>query len=193
MCKIGVSVLVWIMCMGICHPFSVSQENEVAVKYFPVILDEGSEIYDGDTIQDVYICVKTLEKKDYRSEVLWPGIYLEADEVFAWTDIRIAGIDTPEKKPKRAGRTPESIALEKAAAAEAQQALAALFDAYDTAVYVANPELGKYAGRIVADVLVGREKISVASYMLENGHAYPYDGEAKLPFDEWYPKSKGDE
>lgn len=188
--KFGVFTLLIVMCMGTWYPFSVSDELKVDVKYFRVIFDEGSKIYDGDTIQDVYISVKTLQKKDYPQEVLWPGIYLEADSVFAWTDIRIAGIDTPEKKPKRAGRTAESIALEKAAAAEAQKALAALFDEYDNAVYVANPELGKYAGRVIADVLVGPEKISVAEYMLELGHAYPYDGETKLPFDEWY---KGDE
>lgn len=184
--KFWVSTLLLILCLGAWYQFSVSDEPKVDVKYYPVLMDEGSKIYDGDTIQDVYISVKTLQKKDYPEEVLWPGIYLEADSVFAWTDIRIAGIDTPEKKPKRAGRTPESIALEKAAAAEAQQALADLFDAYDNAVYVANPELGKYAGRIVADVLVGPERISVAEYMLQLGHAYPYDGETKLPFDEWY-------
>ena len=183
--KYGVLSLLLVMCMGILYQFSVSEEKKVEVKYYPVDMDADSEIYDGDTIQDVYIDIFDL-KNAYPADVLWPGVFVKGDDLYAVTDIRIAGIDTPEKKPKRAGRTPESIALEKAAAAEAQKALADLLNQYDLDFVVANPELGKYAGRIVADVLVGPDKISVAAYMIEQGYAYPYDGDEKIPFDEWY-------
>lgn len=187
--KMGVFLLLLIVCLGVWYQFSISDELKVEVAYYPVILSEESEIYDGDTIQDVYIDIFDFKVK-YPAKLLWPGIFVREDDLYVFTDIRIAGIDTPEKKPKRAGRTPESIALEKAAAAEAQKALAELLNQYDLEFVIANPELGKYAGRIVADVLVGPDKISVADYMLKNGHAYPYDGDEKIPFDEWYQKGE---
>ena len=52
------------------------------------IIDSQQQVYDGDTIKDV------------RIEVEIPSL-----EVGFWIsrDIRINGIDTPEKRPKRAG------------------------------------------------------------------------------------------
>lgn len=183
--KMCVLMLILLVSLSVWYQFSISEEKKVEVQYYAVDMDEESEIYDGDTIQDVYIDIFDFKVK-YPAKLLWPGVFVKGDDLYVFTDIRIAGIDTPEKKPKRAGRTPESIALEKAAAAEAQKALADLLNQYDLEFVVANPELGKYAGRIVADVLVGPDKISVADYMLKNGHAYPYDGDEKIPFDEWY-------
>lgn len=40
-----------------------------------------------------------------------------------------------------------------------------------------NPKLGKYAGRIVADVNVGG--VDVAKYLIGKGYAKPYDGGTK--------------
>ena len=44
---------------------------------------------------------------------------------------------------------------------------------------VANPKIGKYAGRTVADVYVGNLRTNVADYMIKHGHAKPYDGGTK--------------
>ena len=64
-----------------------------------------AQIYDGDTIKDVKLQVTIPE--------LEVGFYLSRD-------IRVNGIDTPEKRPRKKGRTPEGIKREKAAAAEAR-------------------------------------------------------------------------
>ena len=45
--------------------------------------------------------------------VLWPGIERRADGIYSITDIRIAGIDAPEKRPIRGDRTEASIQREK--------------------------------------------------------------------------------
>ena len=46
---------------------------------------------------------------------------------------------------------------------------------------VENPKLGKYAGRMVADVKVG--EINLADYLLQSGLAKPYNGGQKPSWD----------
>lgn len=157
--------------------FSQTQEP---LKYYAVQLDDHGKIYDGDTIQDVAITLKVFqERTEAAPEVLWPGIVFKGDTLYAITDIRIAGIDTPEKRPKKAGRTQASLDREKSAAAAATQALTEILEAHDYNFYLANPQLGKYAGRIVADIYVGPEKQRVATRLIESGHAKQYDGGTK--------------
>jgi endonuclease YncB( thermonuclease family) len=153
---------------------------------FQAFFGDHSEVYDGDTIKDVYVVLREFEEKAHAPAVLFPGILLKKGTLYAVIDIRIAGIDTPEKRPRKAGRTPESLEREKAAAKKAQIALDALLSRYDFEFEVANVELGKYAGRVVADVFVGPERISVADFMIAKGLGYRYDGGSKKPFDLWY-------
>ena len=154
---------------------------------FKVEFGDHSHIYDGDTLIDMYITVKTL-KNDYPAEILWPGVLLVEETLYVVTDIRLKGVDTPEKRPAKAGRTPESLQREKAAAQQATAAVDALFAAHNWQLVVTEPQLGKYAGRIVANILVGNEeKIDLATYLIEKGLGYKYEGGRKKPFDEWYP------
>lgn len=144
-----------------------------------------SQIYDGDTIQDVLIRIKKLENQDYPAENLWPGIFIEGDTLYVETDIRIEGVDTPEKRPTKAGRTEESIQKEKALAEVARKSLAKLIQEQgEGQIEIRNPELGKYAGRIVAEVWAGN--VNVSAYMIEQGLGYPYDGKTKQNFEDWY-------
>jgi len=154
-------------------------------KDYRVWMSEDSYVYDGDTIQDVAVRLKTFKDAEFSSEVLWPGILLKDDALYTIVDIRINGIDTPEKRPQKAGRTVESLVREKAAAELAKEAL---IDLLGDSFILRNPKFGKYAGRIVADVYIGSEEVgtllSVAEMMIKLGHAKPYDGGEK-PKWEW--------
>ena len=134
-----------------------------------------AQVYDGDTIKDVRIEI------DIPS--LEVGFYLVRD-------IRINGIDTPEKRPKRAGRTLESITREKAAAREARLFLIDLLKQNDFEFEIGDVGYGKYAGRVLADVYVAGTEVS--DLLIKAGHARPYHGGGKVDFDVWYKGPAGD-
>lgn len=153
---------------------------------FKAEFGDHSGIYDGDTWTDMYITIKTFDGENHPPEILWDGIFLGEDKLYVVTDIRLKGIDTPEKRPARAGRTPESIAREKAAAEAAKDAVEALLEKHEWDFVITEPERGKYAGRTVANILVGTERISIADFLIEKGLGYRYDGGKKKAFDTWY-------
>lgn len=178
-------VLIWSSIIG---GLSLLAEDQEIPQTYPALFGDHSKVYDGDTIQDVYIVIKQFENRDFPAEALWPGVFLKGDTLYAVTDIRVAGIDTPEKRPKKAGRTPESLAREKAAAAEATREVQQLLESNNMEFVVAAPQQGKYSGRTVAKVYVGKAKIDVGQYLINKGLAYPYDGGTKQAFDDWYQK-----
>lgn len=170
----------------------ISGQEDVQRRTYPALLDEFSQVYDGDTIQDVYIDIADL-RTEYAAEVLWLGIFRKGKDLYAVTDIRIKGMDTPEKKPstKYKDGTPRPEAerdAERAAAALASAELLMLLEGNNMALVVANPEPDKYFGRVVADVFI--DDLNVADYMIEKGLAYPYDGGTKMEFHEWWGKEK---
>ena len=63
------------------------------------------------------------------------------------------------------------------AAAVARQALVDLLTSNENRFTISDPVFGKYAGRILADVPVNRR--DVATQLIEQGHAQPYDGGTK--------------
>jgi endonuclease YncB( thermonuclease family) len=153
-------------------------------------IDSIDSVYDGDTIRDVSIQIYPFRSRlsDMGKErlTLWPGIERRADGIYSIIDIRIAGIDTPERRPTRAGRTEASLQREKERAATATDFLKQLLlenSADDgTLVFVIqNLQPDKYAGRIVADVICvkGDAFINAADALLEAGHAVVYDGGTK--------------
>ena len=102
------------------------------------------------------------------------------------TDIRINGIDTPEKRPlkkKRDGtlRSEVGRSNEKYAAAQSRLALLKLLQENELKFVVSNPTIGKYAGRIVAAVNV--DGINAGQFLIKNGYALPYDGGRKVELD----------
>ena len=81
--------------------------------------------------------------------------------------VRLRGIDTPEKGGR--ARCDSERARGQAATAFTAEAVAGA-----GAIVIRDPEWGKWAGRVIADVLLdGR---SLAAALLEAGHARPYDG-----------------
>lgn len=168
----------------------ISGQEDVQTRTYPALLDEFSQVYDGDTIQDVYIDIADL-RTEYAAEVLWLGIFRKGKDLYAVTDIRIKGMDTPEKKPstkyKDGTVRPEAERdAERAAAALARAELLMLLEGNNMELVVANPEPDKYFGRVVADVFI--DGLNVADYMIEKGLAYPYDGGTKMEFHEWWGK-----
>jgi micrococcal nuclease len=93
------------------------------------------------------------------------------DKEKTWRSVRIANIDTPEKRTRNL--------IEKNAGLAATHAAAKWFEnreKHDLPIMVYSLELGKYAGRIIGDF---RELISgpyLGSWMIGLGFARDYDG-----------------
>ncbi|MXV76394.1 hypothetical protein F4Z99_19245 [Candidatus Poribacteria bacterium] len=147
-----------------------------------VVTDPLVNIYDGDTIKDVRVLIRDYDFKESEYGLIWPGIHITERGIEFETDIRISGVDTPEKRAlsKYSDGTPRSQRsrqLERDAAAEAKQALYEFLGANKFEFTLSNVELGKYAGRVIGDVSVkGRD---VAEFLIEQELAFPYDGGTK--------------
>ncbi len=107
------------------------------------IMSEAVKVYDGDTFT---AAVK-----------IWLNTTL-------LINIRINGIDTPEKRSK--------CIKEKHLAKIATEALEVMIK---NGVYLTNIQYGKYAGRVLADVSTDEFK-NVGDEMIKRGLAVPYDG-----------------
>ena len=186
--KISLAFLLFLLLTG-CDASNVLIRNN-GVPIYCGTIDSIDSVYDGDTIRDVSVQIYPFRSPLLRTSeeplTLWPGIERRADGIYSVTDIRIAGIDTPETRPTRAGRTEASLQREKERAATATDFLKQLLlenSADDgTLVFVIqNLQPDKYAGRIVADVICVKADafINAADALLEAGHAVAYDGGTK--------------
>lgn len=97
---------------------------------------------------------------------IWPGH-------FVVINVRVGGIDTPEKKG-RAKNEYEAQLAEQASAATRQ-----LIDGKDVLLY--NVEYEKYGGRMLGDIKT-LDGTSVAENLISKGLARPYDGGKKEPW-----------
>ena len=184
------AIFLFMLCIGFTHlivSYAVSDED-MTIDYQATLRSRG-QVYDGDTISKVR--VRIAEFGD-RGEV-WPGIFLSDDGVFSRFSLRIAGIDTPERRPRRTwpDKTPRSEASrqrEKAKAMEARALLTNLLVNNGNTFIVRNPMLGKYAGRVVCSVYIQHpenpgELVDVADILIEAGLAKPYHGGTKPRWD----------
>lgn len=105
---------------------------------------EVLSVYDGDTMRVV--------------ASVWPGMTAESS-------VRVDGVDTPELR----ARCPE----ERDAALAARDAVRELV-AGAAAVEITDPFHGRYAGRVVAGVLIDGEPL--ADMLIARGLGRPYDG-----------------
>ena len=190
--------------IGILLVFSIAVPfgKSAGLLSYPSKLTSEKQVYDGDTLKDVRIQILdmgsglTFEKEagPRTPRELWPGVFLTPQgTIEIETDIRINGIDTPEKRPlkkKRDGtlRSEKSRSNEKYAAAQSRLSLLNLLRDNALEFTVSDPKIGKYAGRIVAGVEV--DGIDVVQYLIENGYALPYDGGRKVELD-WENLSDG--
>lgn len=154
--------------------------------YNCTLTDVEKQVYDGDTLKDVRVLIHGYDfiPEDYGTP--WPGVFITERGIEIEIDIRIAGIDTPEKRtstknPDGSPRSEASRAREKAAARASRQALVDLLKASNNRFSISDPILGKYAGRMVADVAI--KEIDVATILIQQGHAKRYDGGTKPDWD----------
>ena len=186
--KVILAILLCLLLAG-CEASNILRSSDGALVYYGTI-DSVDNVYDGDTIRDVAIRIYpfSLPPSKMREErlILWPGVERRVDGIYSVTDIRIAGIDTPETRPTRAGRTEASLQREKKRAAAATKFLKQFLlenneDANTIGFVVHDPQPDKYAGRVVADVLCVKDGlfIDVAAALLDAGHAVVYDGGTK--------------
>lgn len=159
--------------------FSLAFAADV-IKSYHCQIESEKQIYDGDTIKDVSVKVWDFGSDAYGE--VWAGVFVKPDGVYVQTDIRINGIDTPEKRTSTKNadgslRSEASRNREKAAALASRQALVDLLELNNYQIVLSNPVHGKYAGRTVADCTIGG--VDVAEYLIELGHAKPYRGGTK--------------
>ena len=151
-------------------------------KNFNSRITTTEQVYDGDTIKDVVVKVFDFGSDTEEYGEVWAGVFVQKDGVYIKTDIRVNGIDTPEKRvstknPDGSVRSEASRELERKAAYASRQALIDILEENHFEILLSNPIHGKYAGRTVADVSIGG--IDVADFLIEGGHAKPYDGGKK--------------
>ena len=149
-----------------------NSKKNLAVGEIPDI----ENVYDGDTIKDVRFLV--CEPCDLKNPLL--PLLQEGEKVYFLTDIRIRDIDTPELRPRKAGRTEASLQHEKAFAVKARDYLRYLLTEADH-IYIEHQQEEKYYGRIVADVLIEKDGIVInaGQTMIKCGYAVHYDGSTK--------------
>ena len=160
---------------------------------FRCVLTSDSYVYDGDTLEHIHVHLGTFD--GVSDAVLWPGIFLKDGELYTVTNIRVAGVDAPERHPEHAGRTEASLEAERALSLVARQLVLDLLHAHDGVFTIANPIFGKYAGRTVAEVYFGdgndgNDRVNLADVLIEKGLGYAYSGESKMAFDDWYGSGK---
>ena len=150
--------------------------------YNCILIDLDKQVYDGDTLKDVRVLILRYDFIPEEYGTPWPGVHITDRGVEIETDIRIAGIDTPEKRtstknPDGSLRSEASRQREKAAASASRQSLMDLLKENKNHFSISDPIHGKYAGRTVADVAVN--EMDVATYLIQKGHAKAYDGGTK--------------
>ena len=158
--------------------------------YKATILNPESDVYDGDTIEKVHI--KILDSLGHKGNTayIWPNIHLQEDGVYVVESVRLYGIDTAEMHPHHKDlegnlRTEASLENEKALAKKARDEVYRLLQENNFEFWVTEPLNGKYAGRVVAKVLVGdvSAPIDISAHLIDKGLAHPYFGHTKEPWD----------
>lgn len=94
--------------------------------------------------------------------------------------LRIVGVDCPEIRPEKKGRTEESLIREKAISAKIRDILKEKILDKIVDIEIIRGE-DKY-GRDLGDAFIEGESIS--KWLLENNYGYNYEGDGKKSFDE---------
>ena len=161
--------------------------------YKATIENPVHDVHDGDTLLNVKIKLRQFKmlglphnERIIEPVKIWPNLYMEEDGFYVIESIRLYGIDTAEMHPHKKDvhgnlRTDENIAMEKELAQKQRNALYDLLEKNDFQFWVKDAVDGKYAGRAVAKVLVGKsdDLIDAGEYLIENAGAHPYFGHTK--------------
>ena len=143
------------------------------------------DVHDGDTLLNVQIKILDYPEAEGDPVKVWPNVMVKNKAVYAVESVRLYGIDTAEMHPHHSDghgnvRSEESLNMEKELAQKQRVALYKLLEQADFTFYIKDPLNGKYAGRVVAKVLVQdqqtKELIDASVYLVKNAGAHPYFG-----------------
>lgn len=163
--------------------------RDVVHATFHAQIDTIENIYDGDTLNKVAfkLPISIAQTQGFYGEV-YPSVFLQRDGVWIHINVRIGGIDTPERHPRHKYpdgtlRPADERAREHALAMQARAIVVRLLVANDLKFEIRDPQQGKYAGRIVASVWVldpdTNRMVNIADKLIDAGLAYPYEGGTK--------------
>ena len=163
--------------------------SELVHAKFQARIYDVEHIYDGDTINHVHFKLPDIDvlKGGSLGEV-YPDIFAQEDGVWIHVNVRVAGIDAPELHPRHhypdgTERDPNELIREHGLAIKARDVVADLLIRNHLEFQIRNPELGKYAGRVVAEVWAQDHEtgdyINVGDKLVDMGLAYPYEGGTK--------------
>lgn len=152
-------------------------------------IDNINDVHDGDTINHVLfkLPIEIQALQDNFGEV-YPEIFLQNEGVWVHVNVRVAGIDTPELHPRHRDpegfpRPVEEVERERELAERARKVVADLLEENNLKFEIRNPEEGKYAGRVVAEVWIfdkdAHRMINIAEHLIDKGLGYPYAGGTK--------------
>ena len=158
-------------------------------QHYEAFIDDASHVYDGDTVTHVYIQIGNAWEHALNGEI-YPEIFVDNRVLWMHSSVRLAGIDCPEYHPRHRlpngkMRDPKDVGWEHSQAVKAKQVLQDLIIQNNLKFEIANPQIGKYAGRIVAEVWVpdpyskDKQFINASDRLLEKGLAYKYEGGTK--------------
>ena len=157
---------------------------------FNAFIDDWEHVYDGDTINHCYVKVPELQGVGGVIGEIYPDWFVDENSaVCIHINVRLAGIDCPELHPRQrlpdgTRRDPSDVRWEHSLALEARRFVQDLLSANDLKFTLRNPEIGKYAGRIVAEVWckdpnTTADSVNVSDVLLEKKLAYKYEGGTK--------------
>lgn len=148
-------------------------------------------IYDGDTIDKVEFRLPgVMPEAGAVFEEIYPDLFLREDGLWCIVNVRLAGIDTPERHPRHhypngVERPAAEIARERRQAMEARDEVVRLLSQSNLQFHLRDCQLGKYAGRIVGEVWVetlrGKKQqlVNVSEHLIARGLGEPYQGGKK--------------
>lgn len=156
---------------------------------YEAFIDDISCVHDGDTLEGCVIRVPGVTAQAGTAGELFPEMFVDASgAVCIHTAVRLADIDAPElhprhRLPNRTLRSSEEIAHERRMAVQARQVLVDALTAAGLKFEIRNPQLGKYAGKIVGSVFVldkaSGEQVDLSQRLLDLKLARPYFGGTK--------------
>ena len=163
--------------------------TELVHATFAAKIDDIERVYDGDTINHVHFQLPDIEVvKGGTFGEIYPDIFAQLDGVWIHINVRVAGIDAPERHPRHhypdgEPRDPNDVIREHALAMRAREVVSDLLISNHLEFQIRNPQLGKYAQRVVAEVWARdpetSDYINVGERLIDLGLAYPYEGGTK--------------
>lgn len=117
------------------------------------------DVYDGDTCTILYSIDQTVLK----------------------TNLRILGIDAPEFKVKSKDKTNRDLLEEEAGAKVREIVKNLIWQKYTQVKFVKHD---KFGGRILAEVYIPNEIVTITDFLLNLRYAKPYAGQKKIPWTE---------